>query len=52
MPNETVVCPDCKSADVGDYKYGDMYEPDHACRNCGIKFDHDDAHFRVVDEDE
>lgn len=52
MPHETVVCPDCGSSDVGDYKWGGMGEPDHACRDCGIKFNHEDGNFRVVAGDE
>lgn len=39
-----VACPDCGSTDIGHYKYSERNEPDHACRDCGIKFDHGGAH--------
>jgi len=47
--SETVVCPDCESDDIGSYKYTGQGEPDYACRDCGIKFDYGDAHFRPVE---
>jgi len=40
----TVACPDCGSTDVGHRRTAARNEPDHACRECGIKFDHGDAH--------